>query len=67
MSTRTRLPDRGPCETFQLEVANPDDRPTRSRGARTCPDQPNGLGPGSSRWLLTECQETLGRMLGGQS
>jgi hypothetical protein len=37
MSTRMRLPDRGPCETFQLEVANPDDAPTRPRGARICP------------------------------
>ena len=58
MSTRMRLPDRRPCETFQLEVANPDDRPT-------CPDQPNGAGPGISRWLLTECQQALGQIRAG--
>jgi len=67
MSTRMRLPDRRPRETFQLEVANPDDRPTRPRDARACPDQPNGAGSGINRWLLSECQDALGRMLGGRS
>jgi hypothetical protein len=67
MSTRMRLLDRRPCETFQLEVTNPDDRSTRPRGARTCPDQPIGVRPGSNRCLLTECQQALGRMIGGQS
>ena len=45
--------------------SNPDDSPTRPRGARICPDQPTGLGPGSNRWPLTECQEALGQMIGG--
>ena len=54
MSTRMRLPNRRLSDTFQLEVANPDDRPTRPRGARARPDQPNGVGPGPNRWLLAE-------------
>jgi hypothetical protein len=37
MSTRMRFPDRRPCETFQLEVANPDDSPTRPRGRASPP------------------------------
>jgi hypothetical protein len=47
--------------------SNPDDRPTRPRGARTCLHQPNGLGPKSNRWPLTECQQALGPMPRGQS
>jgi hypothetical protein len=58
------------CADAALPVrgdSNPDDRPARPRRARACPDQLSGVGPGPSRWLLTECQQALGRMIGGHS